>query len=282
MLKQRIVLFLIFLALLTTLAYLVFPVNGAGMLPSFLIMWSPGLAALFAALLSRYPFKEFGWHFSFKWIAVGWLIPVIYAAAAYGTIWIIGWGEVPNPVFLERARMTLGIEGGSNARVIILAFFYISVAGLFPSMLFSLGEELGWRGFLVPVLNARYGLLRAGLISSVIWAVWHLPGIISGDYGDASTPISYRLLCFFITVLSSGMILAWLRMRSSGIWPAVVFHATHNGVIQMFFDRITLPNSHTDFFSGEFGIALAFTTLAMALFLFRRPLKNLETKSTSL
>lgn len=274
MLKQRIVLFLFFLSLLTTLAYLIIPVNEAGLLRSLLIMWSPGLAALFAALFTKYPFKEFGWRFSFKWIAVGWLIPVTYAAAAYGSIWITGFGEVPNPVFLERARMTLGIEGGSNALVIILAFFYISIAGLLPSMLFSLGEELGWRGFLVPLLNARYGLLRAGLISGVIWAVWHLPGIFTGDYGSASTPMAYRLLCFFITVISSGIILAWLRIRSSGIWPAVVFHATHNGVIQMFFDRITLPNSHTVFFSGEFGLALALFTLGTAVFLLWRQSKS--------
>ena len=83
----------------------------------------------------------------------------------------------PQPVLLERARFTLGMPSEANWLVIVSAFGYISLLNLLPNMLLALGEELGWRGFLVPELTTWVGFRRASLYSGAIWGAWHLPGL---------------------------------------------------------------------------------------------------------
>ena len=67
-------------------------------------------------------------------------------------------------------------------------FGYIALVNLLPNMILTLGEEIGWRGFLVPELTGWVGFRRASLYSGVIWGAWHLPGILTGAYGAAGTP----------------------------------------------------------------------------------------------
>ena len=67
---------------------------------------------------------------------------------AYIPMWLTGLGGVPNPTFLDRARLTLNMPTGSDSLVILSAFGFISIVNLLPAMLMSLGEEIGWRGFL--------------------------------------------------------------------------------------------------------------------------------------
>jgi len=159
-------------------------------------MWTPALAAFATSFITKRSLKEMGWGLgSIKWLAIGWLMPIAYAALAYIPLWMSGLGSVPNPTFLERARLTLNMPQGSDLSVIITAFGFITVVNLLPGMIMSLGEEIGWRGFLVPELAKSGNLGSAGLYSGIIWAIWHLPGILSGDYGASDTPLTFRLIC---------------------------------------------------------------------------------------
>jgi membrane protease YdiL (CAAX protease family) len=234
-------------------------------------MWSPALAALVASILTRRSLKAIGWRpWPLKWLAAGWLFPILYAFPAYALVWVSGLGSVPNPTFLERARLTLNMPDQPNWLVIVSAFGFITILNLLPGMILSLGEEIGWRGFLVPELTKWTGFRRASLWSGAIWCTWHLPGIVSGGYGAAGTPRLYQLACFAGMVLTTGVALAWLRMKSGSLWPAAIMHATHNGVIQAFFDRITADTGRTRYFTGEFGIALLPFTLALAWYCWHR------------
>ena len=233
------------------------PRLGAGPAVSFLVMWTPAIAAVLASIFTRRSLREIGWKpWPIKWLALGWLLPILIAFPAYALVWLTGLGDVPNPLFLERGRITIGMPGGPNWLFIAAAFGFITIVNLLPNVVLSLGEELGWRGYLVPELTKQFGFKRAAIFSGIIWGAWHLPGVLNGSYGAGSTPLAYRIACFSGLVIATGVIMAWLRMKSGSIWPAVIMHATHNGVIQAFFDAITKAKSLTSWFTGEFGIAL--------------------------
>jgi membrane protease YdiL (CAAX protease family) len=70
--------------------------------------------------------------------------------------------------------------------------FTITVIG---TMVWTVGEELGWRGFLFPRLQEQFGFNGACLISGGIWAVWHYPGLLWADYNAGTNPaFAIRLL----------------------------------------------------------------------------------------
>lgn len=281
--KQRVLYYVVFLFVLTFVAYYVSSAFSDSPAASLLIMWSPALAAIFASILMRRSLKAIGWDpRPVKWLAAGWILPMLYAIPAYALVWFLGFGDIPNPTFLERARLTLNMQASANVSVIVAAFFFITLVNLIPAMVFSLGEEIGWRGFLVPELTQWVGFRNASLLSGMLWAVWHLPGVLSGDYGAMGTPLWYRLVCFTIMVITTGVVMAWLRMKSNSIWPVVVMHALHNGLIQTFLDRITIDTGRTSYFAGEFGAAMLPFLLVLAWYFWRRPLQVEDDEKKSL
>jgi membrane protease YdiL (CAAX protease family) len=162
---------------------------------SLTVMWSLAVAAIIVSLLRRRSLKEIGWKVGrMKWLVAGWVIPVAVSFAAYGLIWIAGLGTVPNPTFLQRARLTLGMPSQSNGVVIVAAFLYISILGLLPGMVTAIGEEIGWRGFLVPELARWMSFRKTALVSGAIWCAWHMPAILSGSYGTTDTPRWYQMV----------------------------------------------------------------------------------------
>ncbi len=265
--KRRVLVFIVILTALSMFAHFS-PLESNW--ANLVIMWSPGIAAIITALSTGLSLKSFGWKLPLKWTAAGWIIPISYGFITYGIIWLTGLGDMPKPTFLERSQLTMGFNSDSNILIITAAFFFITLVNLLPNAIFTLGEELGWRGFLVPQLSKFSSFGVTALVSGIIWAAWHLPGILSGNYGAAGTPLFYQVFCFLILVLSGSVILAWLRISSGSIWPAVVFHATHNGVIQAFFERITVDNGNLSYFGGEFGILLPLVSLIYAIYFYKK------------
>lgn len=58
----------------------------------------------------------------------------------------------------------------------------IGIIGTVLSMVSALGEEIGWRGFMVPALLHKLSFNKMLVISSLVWCGWHLPLLIAGDY----------------------------------------------------------------------------------------------------
>ena len=159
--RQRVITYMAFVAAFALAAHYASPKAGGGA-SAFVVMWTPALAALAASVLTRRSLGAIGWRpWPVKWLAAGWIIPSLYAFPAYGFVWLSGLGSVPSPTFLERARFTLGMPSEANWLVIVSAFGYIALVNLPPNMILTLGEELGWRGFLVPALTTWVGFRRA-------------------------------------------------------------------------------------------------------------------------
>jgi len=87
------------------------------------------------------------------------------------------------------------------------------------------GEEIGWRGFALPRLAARFGLAPASLMLGVIWAFWHLPLFFVG-WADKHGQ-SFFLYALQVTALSVAF--AWLYVRTGGsLLLCMLLHAAVN------------------------------------------------------
>jgi membrane protease YdiL (CAAX protease family) len=120
----------------------------------------------------------------------------------------------------------------------------------------ALGEELGWRGFLVPELAKVTSFTKVALITGMASSAWHYPILLFADY-NAGTPAWYGLMCFTIRGVGTSFAYAWLRLKSGSTWTGMLLHASHNVWIQLIFDPLTTDTGITKFVVGEFGIGLA-------------------------
>ncbi|MFC4565765.1 CPBP family intramembrane glutamic endopeptidase [Nocardiopsis mangrovi] len=125
----------------------------------------------------------------------------------------------------------VGAAGVAEIPIPIGALIVIQLAALpmaaFINLIPALGEELGWRGWLLPKLMPL-GVLPALLISGVIWGLWHAPLILLGyNYPDA--PGWLGLTAMVAMCILVGAVFGWLRLRSGSVWPAALAHAAFNG-----------------------------------------------------
>ena len=96
-------------------------------------------------------------------------------------------------------------------------------------MIQCFGEELGWRGYLLPKIGEKLSPLSASVFTGVIWGLWHAPIIAMGyNYGTNNPIAGIFAMTVFCTVL--GIISGFLTYKVRSIWPAVLFHASINGM----------------------------------------------------
>lgn len=186
-------------------------------------------------------------------------------------IWATGLGSFPSAEGVAAIAQQYGLVGRSTGTIVVgwavATGTLLVVAGAFT----ALGEEIGWRGFLVPELARRTTWHRVALISGVIWVLWHTPLILFADY-HGNTPLWFSLAAFALMTVAICVPLTWLRLRSGSLWPAVLLHAAHNAWVQAFFNPITGDTGATAWMIGEFGIGLAVVTVCLAAIFWRRQL----------
>src|SRR2546421_1909578 len=91
------------------------------------------------------------------------------------------------------------------------------------------GEEVGWRGFLLPRLQERHSPFVSSLLLAIGWAGWHLPAFF---YVPSYAALGLRILPgFFFGILAGAIVLTWLYNRSGGsVLAAALWHASFNFV----------------------------------------------------
>jgi membrane protease YdiL (CAAX protease family) len=215
------------------------------------LMWCPGIAAMATTLVFQRNLKGLGWRLgNVRYLVLAYALPLAYAAVAYVVAWNLGLG----------AFSADGLPAGQS----LLSFLAINATvGVALSLLPAMGEEIGWRGFLVPELARITGFTKTALLSGAIWAVWHMPLILFADY-HSGAPLWFGLACFTVMVIGISFAFAWLRLRSGSFWPAALMHASHNLFIQQVFDPLTQDTGITACVTGEFGAALAIAAIVIA------------------
>jgi len=233
------------------------------------MMWSPGLAAVLTQLIATRSLRDMGWRLgSVRWLGMACILPVLYALPVYAFTWLTGLGIFPNPSRIAR----LAEEYSSNsmaATVAIFVLFSLTLDMVFP-LLSALGEEIGWRGLFVPELAKTTSFTKTALISGVVWAAWHMPGIFLADLNDTGIPNLYAAVMFAVLIISISFPFAWLTLKSGSLWPAVLLHAFHNQLVQGILNKLTGKTAVTPYITGEFGVGLALTGLIIAYVFWRR------------
>ena len=230
------------------------------------LMWSPGISALITMKILKRNINTLGWKWGKSKYQLGsYFIPLIYTFFAYLVIWVFGWGNFYDKEFVAELTSSFGF-GEPGSGLIILAYFILfGFFGTIRGVTSALGEEIGWRGFLVPELYKTQGFTKTSLISGFIWGVWHLPILLFADY-NSGTPSWYAMSCFMVLIISMGFIYTWFRIKSGSLWTAVILHASHNLFIQRIFTPLTENTGNTAYFIDEFGIVLPIIGICFAIY----------------
>jgi membrane protease YdiL (CAAX protease family) len=231
----------------------------------FGLMWCPALAGMLTLRLNGRSIAELGWKWGeTKYQVRSWYIPLVYASVAYAIVWMFRLGAFGNPEFYDSLVKSMHL-GGPPWISIVLGIILIGTYGLVRSVSSALGEEIGWRGFLVPELSKTTSFTATSLISGVVWSLWHYPILIYGDY-NAGTPTWYGLTCFTVLVIAISFVFAWMRLKSGSLWTGAILHGSHNLYIQGIFTPLTRNTGKTAWFIDEFGCVLPLVAIAFAIY----------------
>src|SRR5215203_2470465 len=181
-----------------------------------LYMFTPAEAVLIMLLVvtpegySREGWKVLGLHrlgLSVWWIAFG--VTLLITVAASVIVW-----ATPLASFLVPEQGIGGRLIGFVVQVLLFMFTFV------------LGEEVGWRGYLLPKLLSL-GRRRALALSGVVWATWHMPLILLTPIFPVGNML-ISLPLFYGTFVAASFFFGYLRIYTGSVWPASIAHAVHN------------------------------------------------------
>jgi hypothetical protein len=223
------------------------------------LMWTPAVAALVARLVSRERNSATGLavldRTALHPLATALVFPIVIGAVSYGAAWALGLASFAAPPGAPG-----GLAGLAWAVVRAVAigtpFGIITVAG----------EEIGWRGYMAGRLREA-GLPVPDAIGGLIWAAWHTPLILTGQYAEGPHAL-VAVLGF--AMLAVGLHTLWSHwlIRTRSLWPAIIGHSAWNAVIQHPFDGHTTGEAAA-LWIGDSGLLTAGLCLVGALIVVR-------------
>lgn len=203
------------------------------------IMFTPGIAALIvvflvqrprpasiAEYLGLWPLRPVG---RTLWMSVtglfGSALLVILGVFLAGALGLVQLDLVNFSGFAQVLQAASPVESPIPVGLIVLLqLLTIPIAAIFNGI-FALGEEIGWRGWLLPSLRPL-GTWPALLLSGAVWGFWHSPLILLGYNFAQPNLLGVALMIGGCMVY--GVLIGWLRLRTGSVWPAVFAHGAFN------------------------------------------------------
>jgi len=182
------------------------------------------------------------------------LVPLAVLGTAYGVVWASGLGTLSVP------QVPFGFPRWALPVVLLTTVVIATLTN-------SLGEELGWRGYLLPHLETL-GVWPAVLLSGFLHGVWHLPYMLltTGYHSEGNQFVMLPL--FLVSVTVAGVFFGYLRLTTDSVWPAAIGHSMHNALWAVF-GAFTVSSSTlaSEYLAGDSGvlISIGYATLAGVL-----------------
>ena len=174
------------------------------------------------SLLKRYLI----WRVNWKWYLVAFfLVPALSFLAI-----LINAAYNQTPIDFSTVLAYEIFGPSANLLLLVVPFF------LFDAI--ANGEEMGWRGYVLPRLQAKHSALTASLILAIVWALWHLPKFVT--HWDTAT-----FLWFTVDVIAKSIFLTWMLNNTKGsLLLVTLFHASFNasGVLLPIANNLTDAN----------------------------------------
>ena len=215
--------------------YLIYITGGVNSELIPLLMLFPGIIAVFFIIFSKTGFRKIGWGLKeWRYIFPAIFIPLVVSLGLVFLIEILNWGNLSDNLFvfndgmLESSKIGLLLGNHKQTITFFLVNFTLShIVFLIGGSILTLGEELGWRGYLQEKLLRKYNLIWGLIILGAIWGYWHSPIILMG-YNFPSQPVLGSILLMPLGTIFLGIFLGWIYLRSKSIWMPALAHASIN------------------------------------------------------
>jgi membrane protease YdiL (CAAX protease family) len=133
---------------------------------------------------------------------------------------------------MQWAREIGLVEATTDPWTVVMSRQILDSLLWFPiAMLLILGEEFGWRAYLLPKLMPLGGR-KASVLVGVTWALFHWPAILMGfeyGFGYWGEPV-VGLLLFVLIAMFASVVFSWVTLRTGSVWPACIAHVSNNSV----------------------------------------------------
>lgn len=206
-------------------------------------MFCPLAAVLLVKKVFLHQPTGIGWKVQGKrryWLTA-WFAPAVFTVLAA----VLYFAVFPSRLDLSCSWLVTAYGGEMDAATLrsqlgVSNVNYILQTGLFAitlappiNMFFALGEEAGWRGYMMPCLKERFGLLNGRLLGGVIWGVWHWPiMLLTGyEYGTnyLGAPV-LGLVVWCVVCFALNTLLDWFYEKTGCIWVPAVAHGAFNAI----------------------------------------------------
>lgn len=122
------------------------------------------------------------------------------------------------------------IESASGGLPLSVWALFVLRSTLFTLLVVAVGEEAGWRGWMLPELQKRMSPLTSTVLIGIVWGLWHYPLYVNGQYPEDPQLVFAKVgVCVLL-----GILFTWLYNRSGGnLLLAVVLHTALNNTARI-------------------------------------------------
>ncbi len=181
------------------------------------------------------------------------VVPFVLGAGAYGTALAIGAG-----------RLDIDMADATPSWAIKL------LIGLVIGTVIILGEEIGWRGYLLPRVQQLTGRRRAAVVTGFAHGCFHLPLILIATTYDTGGARWIAAPTAVVTITAGGVFYAWLRDRAGTVWPVAIAHHAINTAFDLGSAAVVATAGwNLSYVAGETGFATLGVCVLAAVVLLR-------------
>lgn len=223
-------------------------VSKPPMVLGFATGWAPGIAAVLvtALIAGRAGVRELLGRFLIWRVGLQWYLVALFLMAA------IILGGIGLHVLFGGTLPAIPLTGMTVLNIILSLVILIVLGGLINT------EEVAWRGFALPRLQARYGVLAAPLLVAIPEALFHLPYFWNKDVAFYQTVGIFWFTTFTVAI---AFIYAFIFNKTNGsLLIVTILHASQNAWSMLLSDNTLRPFQFTVALLWMIAIGLIFVT----------------------